>query len=420
MSEQDLVGPVQNSKLVSASCLLKLITQIEVSLEVDLPYSNVSRTRFLTECGSLLLASLDATKNTRDLLARLERAGIDVTHVDMHARALTLEDVADHQVVLIYTTSWIGEGEFDPNDTGDVLFDFVQGGGHVIQMFCHTRLGGRWNVMNYAPVVWAGNTVVTAVMEVEMGPNNFVRGNVSDLINYPMNCNSGPLCSTGELLMKWVDGPVIAAAHQPQPNSGKVVFLNLLPSSCVGPGETKPRPRNLSIQSRSTSDFLSTFLSVSEAAYDQTGSWTGPTRKRTRTPQEKLTRAIDEMANMNGTDLPRLLKAAIRFCSRGSNGSEQLCHDSTLTKSTLPSANPKEVNANEDKFDVQLINQLVSSILEKQGLSTAAVSALTRHCAAQIGFAFQSQPEPLHRFLSSERRARIELLVRQTVEAARG
>jgi HYR domain len=178
------------------------------------------------------LLAVDGDARVNDVISKLSAAGLtDVTPIDVATGTPTLTDLQPYDVIF----TWSNSAYADSGSLGDVLADYVDHGGGVVQALFsfdpNTPLDGRWRAEAYEPfsistthramfltldATQAGHPILDGVSSFNGGGFSF-HGNVQ-----PQGC--------ADVVARWSNGRPLVAARV-GPNGGRVIGLNFYPPS---------------------------------------------------------------------------------------------------------------------------------------------------------------------------------------------
>jgi subtilisin family serine protease len=149
--------------------------------------------------------------------------------------AITLADLQGYDVVFTTNnTQWLAAGGVDPAVIGDLLADYVDGGGHVIvNQFAYSydawQMAGRFITENYGPFTPATDDAVLEVSLGDVTAGHPLLAGVStlDYLGYVQNVGLTPGATA---VAYWNNGDLLVAAND------NVVALNILPTYGDGSG----------------------------------------------------------------------------------------------------------------------------------------------------------------------------------------
>ncbi|MBT1686559.1 Ig-like domain-containing protein [Dawidia soli] len=150
--------------------------------------------------------------------------------------SITLADLQGYDVVFTTNnTQWLAAGGVEPSVIGDLLADYVDGGGHVIvNQFAYSydawQMTGRFITENYGPFT---PSTTDEVLDVTLGdipaPGHPLLAGVSTL-NYLGYVQNVGLTPGATAVAYWDNGDLLVAAND------NVVALNMLPTYGDGSG----------------------------------------------------------------------------------------------------------------------------------------------------------------------------------------
>jgi|GEM_PF-1262444 len=177
----------------------------------------------------LVLTPDDDVSDVADILD-----GFDDIDAEIYPKAslpdITLADLEGYDVVFVTNnTQWQQSGAVDPVVIGDLLADYIDGGGKVIvNQFTYSydawKLSGRFITGQYGPFI---PSTTDANIQTELGtilaPGHPILEGVSEL-EYSGYVQNVGLAPGAEALANWANGQLFLAVN------GNVVALNALPS----------------------------------------------------------------------------------------------------------------------------------------------------------------------------------------------
>eukprot|EP00729_Bicosta_minor_P012917 gene12917-13080_t len=89
------------------------------------------------------ILAADYVKHIEDVKKKLNVS----TAYSLSSGVPKLEVLSNFDVLFVWTASWARDGgatEYDRDKTGNVLADYVEGGGKVIMCYTNPMPGGRW------------------------------------------------------------------------------------------------------------------------------------------------------------------------------------------------------------------------------------------------------------------------------------
>eukprot|EP00164_Ancoracysta_twista_P020888 GFYU01037596.1.p1 GENE.GFYU01037596.1~~GFYU01037596.1.p1 ORF type:complete len:288 (-),score=58.38 GFYU01037596.1:226-1089(-) len=185
-----------------------------------------------------------------DMRTQITRAGsvicpqseVNLTFVDVGRAPVGVEDIAAFDSVLVYCNAQLNKGHFhDADALGDVLADYVDGGGGVVVAFWATtvmgQIKGRFAREQYGaivpgPDVYGGDNVALGNIT-----NTWKQHPLLDNIFYirlggdVTNRSSLTLVRGAKAVMKWSDNKVPAVVFREVDGRKPAVALNFLPWS---------------------------------------------------------------------------------------------------------------------------------------------------------------------------------------------
>ncbi len=156
--------------------------------------------------------------------------GITLYNAQSNA-APTLSTLQHYQAVLVYSNSTF----LDPTSLGNVLADYVDSGGGVVQAvfttFTSWSLAGRWETANYDPVILSTYGVGPVTLGTVYQPSSPIMAGVSSLNGGTSNYFASPLVlrSGATRIADWSNGTPLVVENSNFGN--RVVALNLFPPS---------------------------------------------------------------------------------------------------------------------------------------------------------------------------------------------
>ena len=163
-------------------------------------------------------------------------AGVDIFRVDSGNPNPTLPQLQRYAATLVFSDSLFA----DPTGLGNVLADYVDGGGGVVvSTFAlgDTPVTGRFETQGYLPVTLGTFAAFTTqTMTVDRASHPIMAG-VATLNGgtSSYHATGGTLRSGGQLLAHWSDGsPLVTAAQRTR---GRTVALNFFPPSSDSRGD---------------------------------------------------------------------------------------------------------------------------------------------------------------------------------------
>jgi hypothetical protein len=184
----------------------------------------------------LVLGAPNTASWNNDVEAKLEATGMfnSVDVFNIASSTPTLAYLQNYDAVLVYT-----DGAFNTaTATGNVLADYIDGGGGVVSAVFATAslpIGGAYNSSTYLVIQPAGQT----------GGNGITLGTVADPTHYIMNgvstfnggassymSTSTTLTTGSALIASWSNGmPLVAVKENVGPSSARRADLNFFPPS---------------------------------------------------------------------------------------------------------------------------------------------------------------------------------------------
>jgi hypothetical protein len=184
----------------------------------------------------VLVLAYDDTETVAQLLE--DTGGFEVAQAPLDADAASQDMLSEQDVVIVWTNH---EPDF-ADELGDVLADYVDGGGAVVELvfgqFAPNHvIRGRWRTQDYACVGTAErDTVFTSGARGRrwLSQHPIIQG-VETLQAEGRRTGDAPLLPGAERILDYEDGQILVAAREDK--SGRVVWLGFHPDPAALTGQ---------------------------------------------------------------------------------------------------------------------------------------------------------------------------------------